>query len=211
MNGLIRNRNARAWRIFWGCASLCVANGLFAGPIRTRACGLGSHSRSSTEVWGRTDPYARVWIGVSEPSPHHLDPLDRSVRARVDWAHTIRELIDVHYPNARKSALVQDNRNTPTKGALYEAFAPAEAKRLCDRIEWHYTPKHGSWLNRAEIEFRVLTSQCSKGRIGDKEELTRIVSAWPTRRNASPPPVDWRFTTDDARIKLKRLYPQIQT
>jgi DDE superfamily endonuclease len=130
-------------------------------------------------------------------------------RTRVDWAHTIRELADVHHPAAEKIVLVQDNLNTHTPGSLYEAFPPAEAKRLADRLEIHYTPKHGSWLNIAELELSVLARQCLDRRIPDRDALEREVAAWEAERNGLGGTVDWRFTTEDARIKLKRLYPSI--
>ena len=131
-------------------------------------------------------------------------------RTRKDWAEFVRDLLDEDYPLADKVVLVQDNLNTHTPGSLYETFPPAEAKRLCDRIEWHYTPKHGSWLNVAEIELRVLSTQCLSRRLPDRETLAREVAAWEKTRNASDARIDWQFTTKDARIKLKRLYPQTQ-
>jgi hypothetical protein len=131
-------------------------------------------------------------------------------RTRVDWAHCIKELVDVHYPDAEVIVLVQDNLNTHTPASLYEAFAPAEAKRLADKLELHYTPKHGSWLNMAEIELAVLAEQCLDRRLADQATLEREVAAWEAARNAAGRGVDWRFTTADARIKLKHLYPAIQ-
>jgi hypothetical protein len=130
-------------------------------------------------------------------------------RTRVDWAHAIRELVDLHYPEAERIVLVQDNLNTHTPGSLYEAFPPAEAKRLADRLELHYTPKHGSWLNIAEIELSVLARQCLDRRIPDKAQLEREVATWETDRNAAAGRVDWHFTTADARIRLKHLYPTL--
>jgi transposase len=130
-------------------------------------------------------------------------------RTRVDWAECIRELVDVHYPDAEKIVLVLDNLNTHTPGSLYEAFLPAEAKRLADKLELHYTPKHGSWLNIAELELSVLARQCLDRRIPDRATLEREVAVWETERNRLGGKVDWRFTTEDARIKLKRLYPSI--
>jgi hypothetical protein len=131
-------------------------------------------------------------------------------RTRIDWAHCVKDLVDVHYPDAEQIVLVQDNLNTHTPTSLYEAFAPAEAKRLADRLELHYTPKHGSWLNMAEIELAVLTEQCLDRRLADRATLEREVAAWQAARNADGRGVDWRFTTEDARIKLKHLYPAIQ-
>jgi hypothetical protein len=129
-------------------------------------------------------------------------------RTKLDWAQQIRELVDVRYPDAER--IVLDNLNTHTPAALYDAFAPEEAKRLTDKLELHYTPKHGSWLNIAEIELSVLSRQCLDRRVPDAATLAREVAAWQERRNAAAAPVDWRFTTQDARIKLKRLYPSFQ-
>ena len=131
-------------------------------------------------------------------------------RTRADWAYLVKELCDVIHPSAEKIVLVMDNLNTHSGASLYEAFPPEEARRLLDRLEIHYTPKHGSWLNMAEIELRVLSGQCLSRRIADRETLAREVAAWEKRRNETAAPVDWRFTTKDARIKLKRLYPTIQ-
>ena len=138
----------------------------------------------------------------------HVTVSDR--RTRVDWAQCIRELVDVHYPEAETIVLVQDNLNTHTLASLYEAFPAAEAKRLADKLEIHYTPKHGSWLDMAEIELSVLSRQCLDRRIADRPTLEREVAAWEQRRNAESRRIDWRFTTADARIKLKHLYPVIQ-
>jgi hypothetical protein len=132
-------------------------------------------------------------------------------RAKVDWALQIKELLDNHYPNVRKVVLVMDNLNTHTGASLYEAFQPDEARRLLDRLEMHYTPKHGSWLNIAEIELRVLTGQCLNRRIPDKQKLEREVAQWQNERNFIQAKVDWRFSNDEARIKLKRLYPTLLT
>jgi transposase len=130
-------------------------------------------------------------------------------RTKIDFAQLIRELVDQHYPEADKIVLVMDNLNTHTPAALYDAFEPTEAKRLCDRIEIHYTPKHGSWLNMAECELSVLSRQCTNRRIPDQATLRREVEAWQRERNAKQVTVDWQFTTQDARIKLKHLYPCI--
>jgi hypothetical protein len=130
-------------------------------------------------------------------------------RTAVDFAHCMQELVDVHFPAAEKIVLVMDNLNTHTPAALYAAFAPEEAKRIWDRMEFHYTPKHGSWLNMAEIELSVLARQCLNRRIPDQEALAHQTDAWETRRNASGATVQWRFTTADARIKLTKLYPTI--
>jgi hypothetical protein len=137
----------------------------------------------------------------------HVTVSDR--RTRIDWAHCIKELVDVHYPDAERVVLVQDNLNTHTPASLYEAFKPAEARRLADRLELHYTPKHGSWLNMAEIELAVLAEQCLDRRLTGRVLLEREVAAWQATRNATGRGVDWRFTTEDARIKLKHLYPAV--
>jgi hypothetical protein len=131
-------------------------------------------------------------------------------RTRIDWAHCVKDLLDVCYPDAEQVVLVQDNLNTHTPASLYAAFEPAEAKRLADRLELHSTPKHGSWLNMAEIELSVLSEQCLDRRLADRATLEREVAAWQAARNSAGRGVDWRFTTEDARIKLKHLYPAIQ-
>jgi hypothetical protein len=130
-------------------------------------------------------------------------------RTAVDWAQQIKELTDVRYPDAERITLVMDNLNTHAGASLYKAFEPAEARRILEKLDIHYTPKHGSWLNMAEIELSVLSRQCLDRRIPNGETLTHEVKAWEAGRNASPLPVKWRFTTDDARVKLKRLYPSI--
>ena len=130
-------------------------------------------------------------------------------RTRADWAHQIKDLIDSHYPEAERIVLVMDNLNTHSPAALYETFPPAEAKRLADKLEIHHTPRHGSWLNVAEIELSVLRRQCLDRRLPDFAALQTEVAAWQDRRNADGRPIDWRFTTADARIKLRRLYPAL--
>ena len=132
-------------------------------------------------------------------------------RTQVDWAHFIKELVDQHYPHAEKICLVMDNLNTPTTAALYAAFEPAEAKRSADKLDIHYTPKHGSWLNMAEIELSHLSRQRLGGRIAAKGTLITKVQAWNTQRNEKHAKAHWQFTTDDARVKLRRLYPIIST
>ena len=131
-------------------------------------------------------------------------------RRRVEWAQCIKHLVDVQYPEAEKIILVMDQLNTHSPSSLYEAFAPAEAKRLTDKLEIHHTPKHGSWLNMAEIDLSILSRQCLNRRIADKATLHQEVSAWQQRRDTCAGKVDWRFTTADARIKLKHLYPSIK-
>jgi len=132
-------------------------------------------------------------------------------RTRKDWAEAMREVADIHFPEAEIIVLVLDNLNTHTLASFYEAFEPAEARRLAAKFEIHYTPKHGSWLNMAEIELSILARQCLEGRIADRQTVASEASAWEAERNARQMTVDWRFTTADARIKLKRLYPSISS
>lgn len=133
----------------------------------------------------------------------------RERRTAMDWAEEVRHLLEEEYPQAEKVILICDQLNTHTIGALYQAFPPAQARALARRLEIHYTPKHGSWLNIAEIELSALTRQCLDRRIGDIETLRREVQAWCIERNHAQKAVDWQFTTADARVRLKRLYPQI--
>jgi hypothetical protein len=149
-------------------------------------------------------------FSVTEPmiGQRWLTVTDR--RTKTDFAEVVKELIDVRYKDAEKVVLVMDNLNTHRAASLYEAFAPAEARRLIEKLEIHHTPKHGSWLNMAEIELSILAGQCLNRRIGTKEELTQEVKAWEKSRNKNHGTVDWQFTTHDARIKLKRLYPSTQ-
>jgi len=128
-------------------------------------------------------------------------------RTRTDWAHLMRDLVDVHFPDAPRITLVLDNLNTHQPASLYQTFEPVEAKRILDRLEIHYTPKHGSWLNMADIEFSLLSRQCLSRRIDNPATLAEEVTAWVAARNADRSTIDWRFTTDDARIKLTHLYP----
>ena len=130
-------------------------------------------------------------------------------RKRTDWAEFVKELVDEHYAEAEKIILVLDNLNTHTKTSLYKRFLPEEAKRIADRVELHYTPKHGSWLNMAEIELSHLSRQCLNRRIGEKCDLKREVQAWTVVRNKERVIANWQFTTEDARIKLSKLYPTI--
>jgi transposase len=145
-----------------------------------------------------------------EPLAGHRHVTVTEQRAAVDFAEEVRDLLEVRYPRAEKVVLVMDNLNTHKPAALYQAFEPKVARSLIDRLEIHHTPKHGSWLNMAEIELSVLGRQCLDRRIPDADTLTHEVAAWEQARNANPRPVNWRFTTPDARIKLKRLYPSIQ-
>jgi len=137
----------------------------------------------------------------------HVKVTDR--HAAVDYAQVLKELSDTHFPKAEKIVLVQDNLSTHKPASLYEAFPAPEARRLVERFEWHYTPKHGSWLNMAESELGTLSSQCLDRRIPDKETLIGEVAAWENSRNKNHTKADWQFTTADARVKLKRLYPAI--
>lgn len=130
-------------------------------------------------------------------------------RTKVDWARFVKALLDGPYATVEKVVLVQDNLNTHTPSSLYEAFAPAEARRLVEKLELHYTPKHGSWLNLAEVEFSVLERQLPQ-RMGSRKQFTEVATGWTQNRNRATVRADWRFTTADARIKLKRLYPCIQ-
>jgi DDE superfamily endonuclease len=147
---------------------------------------------------------------VTEPLAGWRHVMVSGRRTRIDWAHCIKDLVEVHYPDAEQIVLVQDNLNTHTPASLYAAFAPAEAKRLADKLELHYTPKHGSWLNMAEIELAMLAGQCLDRRLADRAILEREVEAWQVARNRAGRGVNWRFTTEDARTKLKHLYPAAQ-
>jgi DDE superfamily endonuclease len=132
-------------------------------------------------------------------------------RTRIDWAEAMREVIDVHFPDAETVVVVMDNLNTHGPASFYEAFEPAEARRLAEKLEIHYTPKHGSLLNMAEIELAVFDRQCLDRRIPDQALLEQEAAAWEIERNTAESTVDWRFTTADARVKLKRLYPSISS
>lgn len=164
---------------------------------------------------GRYD-YEYVRKGVAnlflifEPLAGKRDVQVTEHRTKQDYAECLRKLSDELYPDAEKIVVVQDNLNTHSPASLYEAFAPAEAKRLADRFEFHYTPKHGSWLNMAEIEFSILGRQCLARRIDNLDALRPETHAWTATRNHAGRKVNWRFTTEDARIKLKKLYPSIE-
>jgi len=137
----------------------------------------------------------------------HVKVTDR--HTAVDYAQVLKELSDTHFPGSAKIVLVQDNLNTHKPASLYEAFSPAEARRLVERFEWHYTPKHGSWLDMAESELSVLSSQCLDRRISDQRVLKDEVEAWEADRNRKHAKANWQFTTADARVKLRRLYPAL--
>ena len=137
----------------------------------------------------------------------HVTVTDR--HAAVDYAYLLKDVSDRWFPDAAKIALVQDNLSTHKPASLYEAFPPAEARRLVERFEWHYTPKHGSWLNMAETELSALSSQCLDRRISTRQRLIDEITAWEAARNKHHAKADWQFTTADARVKLKRLYPSL--
>ena len=147
-------------------------------------------------------PPARL---IPQRESRRLRVADR--RTAVDYAHALKDLADKHLPKAKKIILVQDNLNTHKPASLYEAFPPAEARRLVERFEWHYSPKHGSWLNMAESELGVLSNQCLDRRIPDQKSLSNEIAAWQKDRNRHHTKANWQFTTEDARIKLKHLYP----
>lgn len=151
---------------------------------------------------------ANVFV-VCEPLRgwRHLRVTDQ--RTAQDFAHVIQDLVDVRYPDAAQIVLVLDNLNTHTPAALYATFSPTEAHRLNAKLAWHYTPVHGSWLNMAEIEFSVLARQCLDRRFADKATLKGEVALWEARRNRAGSAIHWRFTTADARVKLRHLYPPI--
>ena len=140
---------------------------------------------------------------------HHVSV--RGHRTAVDWAEEIKYLVDVMYPDAKKIILVMDNLNTHKPSSLYKRYSPEEARRIIKRLEIHYTPKHGSWLDVAEIELNVMTRQCLNRRISDIEQLRRELSAWEIERNILAAKVNWHFRTNDARIKLSSLYPAYTT
>ena len=145
-----------------------------------------------------------VWV---EPLAGRRRVAARSQRTRIDFAHEVDRLLSVEYPDARKVVLVMDNLNTHTTGSLYEAFEPAKAHALAQRLEIHHTPKHGSWLNIAEIELSTLTRQCLDRRIDDIDYLNSELAAWQNAVNTAQRQVNWHFTTSDARTRLRHLYP----
>jgi hypothetical protein len=166
------------------------------GQFRREDYEYGRHGKSS--LFLAIEPlvgFRQVWV--------------RERRTKLDCAYVLRDLIDVIYPEAERIILVADNLNIHHPSALYECFPPAEARRIAEKIEWHYTPVHASWLNVAECELSVLRRQCLKRRLPDIDTVQTEVAAWVQARNQAVARIDWRFTTDDARIKLKRLYPVI--
>lgn len=145
-------------------------------------------------------------------APHlgwrHMKVTNR--RTKLDFAECMKELVDIHFPNADRVVLVMDNLNTHTLAALYEVFQPAEARRIAQKLEIHYTPKHGSWLNMVELELSVLVRQCLKERIPELETLKQELLVWESERNGNQVKVDWRFRIEDARVKLSKIYPTYQ-
>lgn len=170
-----------------------------ARPGQPRRLDYEYERRGTADVFMFTEPL-RNWRAAEVTA----------TRTRIDWAIQIKNLIDVHYPSATTIRLVMDNLNTHSLASLYEAFPPEEARRIAAKIEIHHTPKHGSWLNIAEIELRALTGQCMNRRIPDEVKLRTEVRAWMHQRNASGARVDWQFKSKDARIHLKHLYPRLQ-
>jgi hypothetical protein len=161
--------------------------------------------------------YEYVRNGVSnlfmmfEPHAARREVKATARRTAVDFAHCLRDLAETHYPDAEKIVMVMDNLNTHSLASLYAAYEPGLARRLAERFEIHYTPKHGSWLNMAELEISALSRQCLKQRIPSMEKMASEVKAWVTERNNYKTTVNWQFTTADARIKLRHLYPKIET
>jgi hypothetical protein len=167
----------------------------------------GQPARQDSE-YGRAGD-ANVFLACAP----HLGWRDARVTARrtaVDAAHALRDLVDRAFPEAERIVLVADNLNVHGPASLYAAFPPAEARRIAARLEWHYTPTHGSWLNLAEIELSVLARQCLDRRIGDPAALAAEVAAWVARRNADATPITWRFTAEIARIRLAHVYPEVE-
>jgi hypothetical protein len=163
----------------------------------------------------RADPeYVRNGVAncflVAEPLRGWRSVRVSEQRTRLDFAACLKELVDVHYPEAERIVLVLDQLNTHTPASLYAAFPAAEAKRLADKLEIHHTPKHGSWLNMAELELSALQRQCLRQRLPDRDAMARAVTAWSDRRNDHTQRIDWQFTTADARTKLRRLYPAFE-
>jgi hypothetical protein len=172
---------------------------LSMGPGRTSREDYEYERGGVANVFMFMEPLAgRRWVDITEQ------------RTKVEWAHQIEELVDQRYPHAERIVLVMGNLNTHSPASLYEAFDPEKARRLSQKLEIHHTPKHGSWLNMAEIELSVLSRQCLERRVPDFETLEREAAAWQDRRDAAGVKIEWRFRTEDARIKLRRLYPSLQ-
>jgi len=187
------------------CLDEC-AKVLHTTPRGGQAAAPGAARREDYEYERHGTCNIFCWV---EPLAGHRQVRVTPRRTAADFAEQLRLLVDEAYPDARKIVLVTDNLNTHHLGALYERFAPEEARRIAQRLEWHYTPEHASWLNMAEIELSVLSRQCLARRIGDTETLAREVAAWAQERNMTRARIDWQFTTADARVKLRRLYPEL--
>lgn len=183
------------------------SNKQLVGEVRAPIATAPGHGRILDHEYVRHG-IATLFVEV-EPlaGRRHVEVTER--RTRQDWARFIKTMLVERYPQAIKVRLVMDNLNTHDLASLYETFPPAEARRLAERIEIHYTPKHGSWLNIAEIELSALNGQCLRRRIPSATEMWRHIAAWQADRNTRGAPVNWRFTTEDARIKLTRLYPKL--
>lgn len=164
-----------------------------------------SHPERHDDAYKREGTANLSMIACPERGERHVKVTDR--RGTLDFAHVLKDLVDVHVPDADRIRLVMDQLNTHTLTCLYEVFDASEVRRIARKIEIHYTPKHGSWLNMAEIEFAVLSDQCLDRRIPNQETLRRETAAWVARRNANNATIDWRFTSDATRTKLDRIYP----
>jgi hypothetical protein len=175
------------------------------GEIKVPVPAAPGHPRLVDDEYVRNG-VAEIFLEV-EPlgGKRHVEATER--RTKVDWARFIKGMLDERYPQAKKVVLVLDNLNTHSISSLYEAYPPSEARRLAQRLETHYTPKHGSWLNVAEIELSVLKGQCLQERVANMKTMQEEIVAWKSNRNNKQAKVNWQFTTADARIKLKRLYP----
>jgi DDE superfamily endonuclease len=183
------------------------SNKQLVGEVHVPIAAAAGHPRLVDHEYVRNG-VAEIFVEV-EPlaGRRHIEVTEQ--RTRQDWARFIQGLLEERYPKADKVVLVMDNLNTHAVTSLYETFPPAQARRLAERLDIHYTPKHGSWLNIAEIGLSALNSQCLDRRIPDLRSMQREVAAWEVARNNRGAPVNWRFTTDDARIKLARLYPKL--
>jgi hypothetical protein len=180
---------------------------LHSTPRGSLPTGPGKRERIDYEYERKGTANIFLWV---EPLKGRRKATVTDRRTSIDFALTLKQLVDIDYPEAERVVLVADNLNTHSAAALYERFEPQEAHRIAKRIEWHYTPEHASWLNMAEIELSVLSRQCLNRRIADKETLMKEVAAWEQERNSANVTIDWQFTTADARIKLRRLYPEIR-
>lgn len=191
------------------CPLICMdeSNKQWVGEVQAPIAPAPGHGPILDHEYVRNG-VAEIFLEV-EPLTGRRHVLITEHRTRKDWAHFIKGMLDERYPQATKVRLVMDNLNTHNAASLYETFEPEEARRLARRLEIHFTPKHGSWLNIAEIELSALNSQCLDRRIPEINLMKTEVAAWQHDRNNRAAPVDWRFTTEKARIKLKRLYPNL--